>query len=168
MCLIQAETPDHGTWRYSYDAVGRRTAKYRVTEDGAVADQSLFVWDGPRLAEQRTSGGEGVAVTLTWDYEPYTFRPHDDELRQRLRTSLEAAGWRRSSSRISAVLWSSPRRHSWSAVTLAPCRTGHGGLLFHHVHRDGREQPLEVLGAWATGPQMRGNLLLIRKLVQLR
>ena len=85
--LVRAETPDHGTWLYSYDPIGRRTAKSRLTEDGP-ADELLFSWDGPCLVEQRTGLGGGTVQTLTWDYGPDTFRP----LAQRRRTWVDEAG----------------------------------------------------------------------------
>ncbi|WP_194927084.1 RHS repeat-associated core domain-containing protein [Catenulispora pinisilvae] len=73
--LIEAETPDHGTWRYAYDPIGRRVEKHRVDAAGAVTDQFLFTWDGVRLAEQTTTHDDGTFTTLTWDYDPGTFRP---------------------------------------------------------------------------------------------
>ena len=73
--LVQANTPDHGTWRYSYDPLGRRIGKHRLGPEGTVAEQVLFSWDGSRLAEQTTPADDGTAVTLTWDYDPGTFRP---------------------------------------------------------------------------------------------
>lgn len=71
--LVEAVTPDHGSWRYSYDPVGRRTMKARVTENG-LRDQVFFTWDGPRLVEQQTTT-DGIVDTVTWDYDPGTFRP---------------------------------------------------------------------------------------------
>ena len=73
--LVQAETPDSGTWRYSYDALGRRTGKYRIGDNGEPTEQILFTWDGPRLVEQHTLHPSGTSTTLTWDYDPSTFRP---------------------------------------------------------------------------------------------
>jgi RHS repeat-associated protein len=73
--LVQVATPDRGTWRYTYDPIGRRTAKYRLAEDGTATDEITFSWDGVRLAEQSTLDADGVATTLTWDYDPGTFRP---------------------------------------------------------------------------------------------
>jgi RHS repeat-associated protein len=86
--LVQVDTPDHGTWRYSYDPKGRRTGKHRVGADGAVTEQTLFTWDGSRVAEQWTPRPDGGAVTLTWDYEPGSFRP----AAQRRRTWADGAG----------------------------------------------------------------------------
>jgi len=67
--LIRATTPEGATWQYSYDAIGRRTAKRRLAPDGSVAEVIWFSWDGSRLAEQSktTPGGREV---LTWDWEP--------------------------------------------------------------------------------------------------
>ena len=85
--LVQADTPEHGTWRYTYDAVGRRSAKYRIGADGVVAERIVFTWDGARLVEQQSSGSDGGTVTTTWDYDPGTFRP----AAQRRRTWLADA-----------------------------------------------------------------------------
>ncbi|MFF4549123.1 DUF6531 domain-containing protein [Streptomyces sp. NPDC001406] len=71
--LTEASTPDRGVWRYRYDALGRRTGKWRVTEDGSTADETLFTWDSTQLAEQR-SVRDGVTDTDTWDWEPGTHR----------------------------------------------------------------------------------------------
>ncbi|AXB41787.1 RHS repeat-associated core domain-containing protein [Amycolatopsis albispora] len=58
-------TPDGTHWRYRYDALGRRIAKQRLAQDGSVADQVLFSWDGAAVAEQIGPRGEAV----TWDYD---------------------------------------------------------------------------------------------------
>ncbi|MEU1198624.1 DUF6531 domain-containing protein, partial [Streptomyces sp. NPDC005813] len=71
--LTEAATPGSGVWRYRYDALGRRTAKFRVEEDGSVADEILFTWDGTNLAEQQTLRDD-VVETDTWDWEPGTHR----------------------------------------------------------------------------------------------
>ncbi|OLE22092.1 MAG: hypothetical protein AUG49_20170 [Catenulispora sp. 13_1_20CM_3_70_7] len=73
--LTQTQTPDGAVWRYSYDALGRRTSKARVADDGAVLELVTFAWEGFRLAEQRTAAPDGSVVDLTWDYEPNSFRP---------------------------------------------------------------------------------------------
>ncbi|QKV95687.1 RHS repeat protein [Streptomyces sp. NA02950] len=69
--LTQATTPDGARWRYTYDPLGRRTAKYRLTADDTVAERIDFTWDGTRLAEETTADGH----TTTWDYAPGTHRP---------------------------------------------------------------------------------------------
>ncbi|NKY13332.1 RHS repeat protein [Streptomyces somaliensis DSM 40738] len=67
--LTSCTTPDGTVWRYSYDPLGRRTAKHRMASDGtAVAATVLFSWEDTRLAEQ-TDMASGV--TLTWDHEGY-------------------------------------------------------------------------------------------------
>jgi RHS repeat-associated protein len=73
--LVSADTPDNGTWRYMYDPIGRRTGKHRLTDDGQTADETLFTWDGPCVAEQSTPAPDGTTKIVTWDYEPGTFRP---------------------------------------------------------------------------------------------
>lgn len=72
--LTQTVTPDDTTWRYTYDPLGRRILKARE-DNGAIAESISFVWDGMRLAEQLTIRPDGKAETLTWEYEPDTFRP---------------------------------------------------------------------------------------------
>ncbi|MGW3210610.1 RHS repeat-associated core domain-containing protein, partial [Streptomyces sp. NPDC001135] len=65
--LTTCTTPDGVTWHYSYDALGRRTAKYRLADDGVTRiDETCFSWDGSRLAEERQHGGGAV---LTWEYD---------------------------------------------------------------------------------------------------
>jgi RHS repeat-associated protein len=65
--LADATTPDGQRWRYVYDPLGRRVAKQRLDEAGAVADEVTFSWDGTQLAEQQHSVGARTAAT-TWDY----------------------------------------------------------------------------------------------------
>ncbi|MFF1482936.1 RHS repeat-associated core domain-containing protein, partial [Streptomyces sp. NPDC058301] len=69
--LVTATTPDGETWHYTYDPMGRRLAKVRLSDDGAEADRTDFAWDETRLAEQEGSDGR----VATWDYAPGTHRP---------------------------------------------------------------------------------------------
>ncbi|WP_269854293.1 DUF6531 domain-containing protein [Streptomyces sp. RPT161] len=69
--LTAAVTPDGERWHYVYDPLGRRTAKRRLTDDGSVAEETTFTWDGTRVAEQTADGGH----TATWDYAPGSHRP---------------------------------------------------------------------------------------------
>ncbi|MDH6580654.1 DUF6531 domain-containing protein [Kitasatospora sp. MAP5-34] len=71
--LVEALTPEGTVWRYQYDALGRRTAKIRLTQDGAVAERTLFSWDETTLAEQRTVL-PGIRKSITWDWDPGTYR----------------------------------------------------------------------------------------------
>nr|WP_277347960.1 DUF6531 domain-containing protein [Streptomyces sp. HNM0574] len=64
--LVSCTTPDGSVWRYTYDPMGRRTAKYRMNADGSAAETVHFTWDGTRLAEQTDTA---TGVTLTWDHE---------------------------------------------------------------------------------------------------
>ncbi|MEU2391289.1 DUF6531 domain-containing protein [Streptomyces sp. NPDC007369] len=68
-------TPDGVVWRYTYDALGRRTAKERMAADGQeVAERTVFTWDGNVLCEQVTeaaAGGCGSGVAITWDYQGF-------------------------------------------------------------------------------------------------
>ncbi|MFF5055893.1 DUF6531 domain-containing protein [Micromonospora sp. NPDC000663] len=72
--LIAVTTPDGTSWRYRYDALGRRVAKQRLDAGGGVVEQVDFAWDGPRLIEQ-THRGAGGGRTSTWEYTPGTFSP---------------------------------------------------------------------------------------------
>ncbi|MFF0159076.1 polymorphic toxin type 28 domain-containing protein [Streptomyces sp. NPDC005263] len=69
--LTQVITPDGTRWRYTYDPLGRRTAKLRLAEDGeSIVEQVVFTWDGTTLCEQTTrSHSLPNPVTLTWDHQ---------------------------------------------------------------------------------------------------
>ncbi|MGP3952381.1 DUF6531 domain-containing protein [Streptomyces sp. 7N604] len=69
--LTETITPDGHHWHYCYDPIGRRVAKRRITEDGVVVRETLFSWDGTRLAEQVDEAGQ----VLTWDYTPGSHQP---------------------------------------------------------------------------------------------
>ncbi|GAA2992141.1 DUF6531 domain-containing protein [Actinokineospora diospyrosa] len=68
--LTQVVTPDGVHWRYTYDALGRRTGKQRLDAAGAVVERVDFTWDGVVLAEQST-----VAGVTTWECLPGDIRP---------------------------------------------------------------------------------------------
>ncbi|GAB2650029.1 putative T7SS-secreted protein [Prescottella soli] len=68
--MAEVTTPDGTRWRYSYDALGRRTAKSRLAADGSVAERTVFTWDATTLVEQSTSN----RVTR-WTYRPGTHTP---------------------------------------------------------------------------------------------
>lgn len=65
--LREAVTPEGERWQYAYDPLGRRISKRCEGRDG----ETLFAWDGTRLAEQTAADGR----TTTWDYAPGTHRP---------------------------------------------------------------------------------------------
>ncbi|MFJ9617976.1 RHS repeat-associated core domain-containing protein [Streptomyces noursei] len=68
--LTAVTTPDGQLWRYLYDPFGRRIAKQKIADDGAILEQVDFTWDGTNLAEQTTrSGGLPHALTLTWEHD---------------------------------------------------------------------------------------------------
>ncbi|MFJ9740347.1 putative T7SS-secreted protein [Streptomyces sp. NPDC101166] len=69
--LTSVTTPDGTRWRYTYDPLGRRTAKLRLARDGeTVVEQVLFTWDGTTLCEQTTTCPTlPNSVTLTWDHQ---------------------------------------------------------------------------------------------------
>ncbi|TVT00188.1 hypothetical protein FNH07_32470 [Amycolatopsis bartoniae] len=82
--LTSVVVPDGSTWRYTYDPLGRRVAKEHVAVDGlTLLERVEFTWDGQLLAEQASTGPQGVRATV-WDYEPDDFRP----LAQRERVAL--------------------------------------------------------------------------------
>ncbi|MCS0601263.1 HNH/endonuclease VII fold putative polymorphic toxin, partial [Streptomyces sp. LP11] len=69
--LTSLVTPDGTRWRYTYDPLGRRTAKLRLAANGeTVVERVDFTWDGTTLCEQTTASGDlPHPVVLTWDYE---------------------------------------------------------------------------------------------------
>ncbi|MEV3853721.1 putative T7SS-secreted protein [Streptomyces sp. NPDC050095] len=69
--LASVLTPDGTRWRYTYDALGRRTAKLRYAADGeTITERVTFTWDGTTLCEQTTQALQlPNPVTLTWDYQ---------------------------------------------------------------------------------------------------
>ncbi|MGV9345204.1 putative T7SS-secreted protein [Streptomyces spiralis] len=69
--LTSVVTPDGTRWRYTYDPMGRRTAKLRLAEDGeTVVERVDFAWDGTTLCEQTTTSPDlPHPVTLTWDHQ---------------------------------------------------------------------------------------------------
>ncbi|WP_159043242.1 DUF6531 domain-containing protein [Streptomyces sp. NBRC 110028] len=69
--LTDATTPDGDRWHYTYDPLGRRISKHRLTEDGTAADTLYFTWEDTRPAEESTPDG----AHTTWDYAPDTHRP---------------------------------------------------------------------------------------------
>ncbi|MFD7556413.1 putative T7SS-secreted protein [Streptomyces sp. NPDC059835] len=75
--LAAVTTPDGTRWRYTYDPLGRRTAKQRLSAEGIVVEETRFTWDGTTLCEQ-TNG----PVTLTWTHKglhPLTQTEHVDD-----------------------------------------------------------------------------------------
>ncbi|WP_051833115.1 DUF6531 domain-containing protein [Streptomyces katrae] len=66
--LTACTTPDGTRWTYRYDPLGRRTAKRQHAPDGTVVAETLFSWDGSRLAEQTDSA---TGTTLTWEYDDH-------------------------------------------------------------------------------------------------
>ncbi|MFI1864382.1 putative T7SS-secreted protein [Streptomyces jumonjinensis] len=69
--LTAVTTPDGARWRYRYDPLGRRTAKQRLSDDGAtVVEETLFTWDGATLCEQTATAPElPNPIALTWDHQ---------------------------------------------------------------------------------------------------
>ncbi|MFJ9864440.1 putative T7SS-secreted protein [Streptomyces sp. NPDC101165] len=69
--LTSVTTPDDTRWRYTYDPLGRRTAKFRLAADGeTLVERVDFTWDGTTLCEQTTTSPDlPNPVTLTWDHQ---------------------------------------------------------------------------------------------------
>ncbi|MFG2227743.1 DUF6531 domain-containing protein [Streptomyces sp. NPDC048644] len=94
--LTDAVLADGTHWTYEYDATGRRTVKRRLDGDGTAAEETRFVWDGTRLAEQVTSDGTATA----WDYHSGTHRP--------LTQTVVSAGGRRDFHTVVTALSGAP------------------------------------------------------------
>ncbi|MFD9210900.1 DUF6531 domain-containing protein [Streptomyces sioyaensis] len=76
--LVRVDTPTRGSWVYDYDPLGRRIAKRRLAErDGrTIAVETVaFTWEGAKLIEQFSISDGGSRRTVTWDWEPGTWRP---------------------------------------------------------------------------------------------
>ncbi|MFC9645736.1 putative T7SS-secreted protein [Streptomyces mirabilis] len=69
--LTSVITPDGTLWRYTYDPLGRRTAKIRLSSEGeTVVERVDFTWDSITLCEQTTTSDQlQNPVTLTWDHQ---------------------------------------------------------------------------------------------------
>ncbi|NKX85695.1 putative T7SS-secreted protein, partial [Nocardia coubleae] len=65
--LTDVYTPDLQWWRYTYDALGRRTTKQHLAVDGTVLARTDFTWDDTRLIESYTG-----TTTTRWEYRPGT------------------------------------------------------------------------------------------------
>jgi RHS repeat-associated protein len=61
--LTHVHGPGDAQWRYFYDALGRRTAKHRLSAEGRIEEVTTYCWDGGQLAEEHSNG-----ITLVWDY----------------------------------------------------------------------------------------------------
>lgn len=74
--LAAVTTPDGTTWRYRYDALGRRVAKQRLGPDGSVAEETRFTYQGTTLVEETSTSTEWAGTqTLTWDHDESTLVP---------------------------------------------------------------------------------------------
>ncbi|MEU0301652.1 putative T7SS-secreted protein [Streptomyces sp. NPDC006175] len=69
--LRSAITPDGTVWCYEYDALGRRTEKQRLAEDGVtILERVTFTWDGTILCEEVSElDGRQTQVALTWEHQ---------------------------------------------------------------------------------------------------
>lgn len=68
--LTDVYTPNGQWWHYTYDALGRRTTKRRLTNQRVVTESLSYVWDSTRLAEQTN-----FVDTVRWSYLPGSFTP---------------------------------------------------------------------------------------------
>ncbi|MEV0245416.1 DUF6531 domain-containing protein [Nocardia sp. NPDC050712] len=76
--LTDVYTPTGAWWQYTYDALGRRSSKRRLTEDGSAAvEQTDFTWDGTCLTEQCVMG-----TVTRWTYQPDTYTPITQSIEQ--------------------------------------------------------------------------------------
>ncbi|MFI0716434.1 DUF6531 domain-containing protein [Streptomyces inhibens] len=76
--LVRVDTPSRGSWVYDYDPLGRRIAKRRLAQrDGQTiaAETVVFTWEGAKLIEQFSTDDDGSRRTVTWDWEPGSWRP---------------------------------------------------------------------------------------------
>ncbi|MEU0526649.1 DUF6531 domain-containing protein [Streptomyces niveus] len=74
--LAAVTTPDGTTWRYAYDALGRRVSKQRLSVDGSVAEETRFTYQGTTLIEETSTSTDWTgAQTLTWDHDESTLTP---------------------------------------------------------------------------------------------
>ncbi|MCC3330934.1 putative T7SS-secreted protein [Nocardia abscessus] len=67
--LTDVWTPDRQWWHYTYDALGRRTTKQRLSTDDTVLERVDYTWDGTQLLEQ------AAAAIIRWQYEPDSYTP---------------------------------------------------------------------------------------------
>jgi RHS repeat-associated protein len=72
--LTAVTVPDGTTWRYTYDALGRRIAKTHVSASGEALAETRFAWDGLLLAEEAELS-DGREHVTTWDYQPGILAP---------------------------------------------------------------------------------------------
>ena len=73
--LTHVRIPGGALWHYRYDPLGRRIAKQLTDAQGNATEQTIFTWDGTRVAEQVRLDRGGRPETTTWDYDPDTHRP---------------------------------------------------------------------------------------------
>ncbi|MEA5115409.1 MAG: RHS repeat-associated core domain-containing protein, partial [Geobacteraceae bacterium] len=76
--LTDVHTPEGATWRYTYDAFGRRVKKECVQPDKSGRKSSFtYLWQGATLAEEWTTLADSAEVVQVsrWHLEPGTFNP---------------------------------------------------------------------------------------------
>jgi RHS repeat-associated protein len=81
--LIEVHAADGSRWRYTYDALGRRTSK-RCTHAAQKAaypmpskdlQEEHYLWEGARLAQQSKRYADGTQEFFGWHYAPDSFTP---------------------------------------------------------------------------------------------
>ncbi|MDT0345235.1 RHS repeat-associated core domain-containing protein [Streptomyces litchfieldiae] len=69
--LTDVVTPEGQHWHYVYDPLGRRVAKQLLDDYGSVVEQTVFVWEGVKLAEEIAPDGSAVG----WHWARRGHRP---------------------------------------------------------------------------------------------
>ncbi len=74
--LVAASSSSGENWTYSYDPMGRRVSKQRLDATGGIVEQTLFSWEGERLAEEVRIGSSATEPAVsTWENLPGTYTP---------------------------------------------------------------------------------------------
>ncbi len=81
--LIEVHASDGSRWKYTYDALGRRTSKRctHAAKKSAYAmpsndlQEERYLWEGARLAQQSKRYADGTQEFFGWHYAPDNFTP---------------------------------------------------------------------------------------------
>ncbi len=81
--LIEVHASDGSRWKYTYDALGRRTGKRctHAAKKSAYAmpsndlQEERYLWEGARLAQQSKRYADGTQEFFGWHYAPDSFTP---------------------------------------------------------------------------------------------
>nr|WP_255420481.1 RHS repeat-associated core domain-containing protein [Nocardia sp. MDA0666] len=83
--LTDVYTPGKEWWRYTYDALGRRSSKHRLTDEGGSVEHISYLWDGDHAIEETSVGG-----TFHWAYEPGSYVPLTQVVRSQVGNNFVA------------------------------------------------------------------------------